>query len=164
MAYFKTRKGRGYLKYDNASHGAPHKMNSDLFWETKKEFAEKYGVQFAGFGEPAPSNPEDFRQQTKTNIDKVISVLREDQALVNYLADTIVQLGESVPDDLPGFKMKDRNPFHDPRIFDFQNYPPELFAKPGEKVPNRAAFANLVPGSMPWGLRIMGALFYRLLG
>jgi len=47
VAYFKTRKGRGYLKYDNASHGSPHKMNSDLFWETKKPFQEKYGVQFS---------------------------------------------------------------------------------------------------------------------
>ena len=32
----KTRKGRGYLKFDNASHGSPHPMNSDIFWEDKK--------------------------------------------------------------------------------------------------------------------------------
>ncbi|NIV48157.1 MAG: transketolase, partial [Gammaproteobacteria bacterium] len=31
MAWFKTRKGRGYLKYDNKSHGAAHKMNSEPF-------------------------------------------------------------------------------------------------------------------------------------
>ncbi len=36
MAWFKTRKGRDYLKYDNASHGSPHKMNSELFWKVRK--------------------------------------------------------------------------------------------------------------------------------
>ena len=41
IAWFKTRKGRGYLKYDNTSHGVPHDMNSELFWETKKPFADK---------------------------------------------------------------------------------------------------------------------------
>ena len=34
--WFRTRKGRGYLKYDNASHGSPHKMDSETFWETKQ--------------------------------------------------------------------------------------------------------------------------------
>ncbi|MFW5690067.1 MAG: 1-deoxy-D-xylulose-5-phosphate synthase N-terminal domain-containing protein, partial [Spirochaetota bacterium] len=32
-AWFRTRKGRDYLKYDNASHGSPHAMNSELFWQ-----------------------------------------------------------------------------------------------------------------------------------
>ncbi len=44
-------------KYDNPSHGAPHKMNSEIFWETKKPFAEKYGAKFANFGGPAPADP-----------------------------------------------------------------------------------------------------------
>jgi transketolase len=55
VAWVKTRKGREYLKYDNASHGAPHGMNSDLFWQTKKPFAEKYGAVFSNFGGPAPA-------------------------------------------------------------------------------------------------------------
>ena len=50
VAWFKTRKGREYLKYDNKSHGSPHKTDSDLFWETKRTFADKYGVTFANFG------------------------------------------------------------------------------------------------------------------
>ena len=36
IVYCKTRKGRGYLKYDFHIHGSPHKMNSNLFWETKR--------------------------------------------------------------------------------------------------------------------------------
>ena len=57
VAWFKTRKGRGYRKYDNPSHGAPHKMNSEIFWETKRAFAEQYGAQFSNFGGPAPADP-----------------------------------------------------------------------------------------------------------
>ena len=39
IAWFKTRKGRGYMKYDNPSHGVPHPMDSELFWQTKRPFA-----------------------------------------------------------------------------------------------------------------------------
>jgi Transketolase len=55
-AYFKTRKGRGYLKYDNASHGAPHKMNSELFWETKKEFQDKIRREVRRFWRASTKN------------------------------------------------------------------------------------------------------------
>jgi len=34
------------------------------------------------------------------------------------------------------------NPYKDQRLYDFKNYPQDLFAKPGEKVPNRAALAK----------------------
>src|SRR3989339_868066 len=44
--WVKTRKGRGYGKYDNLSHGAAHKRNSKEFWDTKREFADKYKVNF----------------------------------------------------------------------------------------------------------------------
>ena len=56
--WFKTRKGREYLVYDQKSHGAPHAMNSELFWETKRPFMEKYGVEFANYGGSAPGDPE----------------------------------------------------------------------------------------------------------
>ena len=52
-----TRKGRGYLKVDAASHGSPHKMNSDLFWETKRPFVEKYGAEFTNFGGKRAGRP-----------------------------------------------------------------------------------------------------------
>jgi len=142
VAWFRTKKGRGYGVYDNKSHGVPHPPNSPLFWETKKEFQEKYGVKFEGFGQPAPSDHEEFRKQTWANIQKVMDVLRQDQALVDYISDTIVELGERVPAEIEGFKIQGKNPFRDPKIYDFKNYPAELFAKPGEKVPNRAALAK----------------------
>src|SRR5512135_2165689 len=42
MAWFKTRKGRGYAKYDYKSHGSPHAMDSEPFWGLRKELMRKY--------------------------------------------------------------------------------------------------------------------------
>ena len=107
-AWFKTRKGRGYLKYDNPVHGVPHKMNSEIFWETKRPFAEQYGAQFVNFGGAAPADPAAQREEFKANLNAVIEVLHRDQALVDYLADRLVALGESVPAEMPGFKLINR--------------------------------------------------------
>ncbi len=139
IGWMRTKKGRGYLVYDNKSHGAPHKMNSELFWETKRPFMEKYGIEFEGFGEPAPPDEEAQREQEWTNINRVLDVLRRDQALIDYLANTLVTLGDSVPEDLSTFRLGDRSPWSDERIYDYENYPEEMFVKPGEKAANRNA-------------------------
>ena len=144
ISYFRTKKGRGYLKYDNISHGAPHTpMNSEKYWQTKKEFADKYGVEFDGFGEPAPENHDKKMEQVANNINRVLDVLRRDQELVDYVADTLVTLGDSVPEDIKTFRFKAKKKLlHDERIYDFENYPADLYAKPGDKVPNRAALGK----------------------
>lgn len=141
--WFKTRKGRGYLKYDHESHGTPHKANHELYWETKRVFAEKYGVDFAGFGAPAPSDPDAFRAQVETNFRKVVDVLHRDQELVDYLAETLAQIGDSVPEKIDGFRLGGgSSPVRDPAIADFRGYPDSIWAKPGEKLPNRAALGK----------------------
>ncbi|MRR30446.1 transketolase, partial [bacterium] len=141
--WVKTRKGRGYYKYDYASHGAPHKTDSDLFWQTKKDFADKYRVEFTNFGCPPPSDKAAYRHEYEANLKAVIEVLHSDQALVDFLADTLVTLGNRVPESISGFKLGSKgNPFKDARLYDYQNYPPELFAQPGEKVANRAGMAK----------------------
>ena len=111
VAWFKTRKGRGYEVYDNKSHGTPHKFNSKLFWKTKRAFMDKYGFTFDGFGEPGPEQIEARREQTAGHYRKVFSLF-EDSALLDYLADTLVEIGESVPTEKTGayFNFKD-NPF-----------------------------------------------------
>ena len=85
VAWFKTRKGRGYGKYDFGSHGVPHAMNSELFWSTKQPFAEKYGVEFANMGGPAPADAAAVEAEWRANLEAVIGVLHRDQALVDYL-------------------------------------------------------------------------------
>ena len=140
LAYLKTRKGRDYLKCDFASHGTPHKINSPEFWCTKQAFVDKYGIPFQGMGEPAPKDPVALREQFRANLQVVAEVLHRDQELVDYLADTLVALGESVPQEIPTFRLGARgNPFQDERLYDFRNYPPEMYAAPGESAPNRQA-------------------------
>jgi len=140
VTWVKTRKGREYLKYDNKSHGSPHKLDSDLFWETKRPFSEKYGAEFVNFGGPPPTDPTALRAEFEANLKAVIDVLHQDQALVDYLADTLVALGDSVPEKIPTFKLGKRgNPFQDNRLYDYRNYPQDLYAKPGASVANRAA-------------------------
>jgi len=143
LTWVKTRKGRGYGVFDNKSHGVPHPMNSELFWKTKQEFAERYGVTFCGQGEPAPKDPAALAAQFRANLKVVADVLRADAELVDYLADTLVALGESVPDEVPTFKLDTRrNPWKDPCLYDYEHYPKDLFAAPGSRVANRAALAK----------------------
>jgi len=81
--YARLRKGRGYYKYDNASHGAAHKRNSELFWKTKQDFAETYNVNFDGFGSNAAPTWEGQVDQARSLFNNVFSVLESNQLLVN---------------------------------------------------------------------------------
>ncbi|MBU1701848.1 MAG: transketolase, partial [Candidatus Eisenbacteria bacterium] len=143
-AWARTRKGRGYLKYDNASHGAPHSpSNCQLYWETKKPFMEKYGVEFEGFGEPRPGDTAAFNKQVRNNYAKVFEMMRKDRDLIDYMADTLLQIGDSIPETIDGYRFGGpTSPCNDAVITDFENYPESMWAKPGEKKPNRAALAR----------------------
>ncbi len=140
VAYFKTRKGRGYRKCDNISHGSPHKINSPEFWATKECFASDYGITFEGFGQPAPQDPAALRAQFAANLRAVMGVLHRDQELLDYLANTLADLGDSVPESIPTFQLGRRgNPFQDERLYDYRSYPAEMYAAPGTQAPNRQA-------------------------
>jgi len=142
ILWTKNLKGRGYGVYDNKSHGAAHKMNSELFWETKRPFAEKYSVEFDGFGKPAPAEYDAQKEQSRHNLDAVMDVLRRDQELVDYLADTLIGLGDSVPEEINTCNVAAGNPMNDPALTDYENYPEGLFLPPGTKAPNRKALAT----------------------
>ena len=143
MMFGKTRKGRGYHKFDASSHGSPHPLNSDLFWQCRADFTAKYGAQWLGTGQPAPADADERRQQFADNLNVALDVLRGNEELVAYLADRLVELGDSVPREIEGFKLpEDRNPLKDPTLFDVSSYPARMWAKPGDKQPNRAGFAK----------------------
>ena len=143
VTWVRTRKGREYLKYDNASHGAPHAMDSDLYWKTKQGFADKYGAAFANFGGAAPASKEGIAAEFKANLKAVVDVIRKDQGLVDYLADRLVEIGDSVPDKIAGFRLaQGSNPFADQRLYDYEKYPGDLYAAPGAKLANRNALAQ----------------------
>jgi len=142
VLYAKMRKGRGYHKFDNASHGAAHKRNSELFWKTKTEFAEKYNVEFDGNGNDAPDAWEEQVDQARSLFQTVFSVMRSDQDLVDYLADTLIEIGESVPSELDNCRVNSKNPADDPDLFNIDLLPRDLFVSPGEKAPNRVGFSK----------------------
>ena len=143
MIYAKSRKGRGYYVFDEKSHGVPHKRNSELFWKTKEDFSTKYDVSFDGFGESAAETREEQVEQATTYFKTVLSVLRNNQALVDYLADRLVELGDSVPESIDSCIITDSNPLNDKALFDFKNYPDELFVEPGTRIPNRVGFSKI---------------------
>lgn len=143
MTWFKTVKGRGYGITGYRSHGTPHRLNSELFWAGRKEFADKYGVEWHGFGEAAPSDAGELRAQFEANLKVIADAITSDDALVDYMADRLVELGESVPQEIDGFKLDtSKNPFEDGRFWDYQNYPADMYVKPGTNIANRAALAK----------------------
>ena len=143
MIYAKSRKGRGYHVFDEKSHGVPHKRNSELFWKTKLDFEEKYDISFANSGEAAAETREEQVEQAKNYFKTVISVMHDNQQLVDYLADRLVELGDSVPTDIDECKISESNPLNDKEIFDFENYPDAIFATPGTSIPNRVGFSKV---------------------
>ena len=142
VIYSKTTKGRGYHKIDYASHGAAHKRNSELFWQTKKDFSQKYNVNFHNFGEEEAKLKEGQIEQAISYFDSVFSVMSSNQGLVDYLAETLISLGESVPSNIDDCKITVKNPSKDKKIFDVSSLPDDLFVSPGEKAPNRVGFSK----------------------
>ena len=142
MVYAKSRKGRGYHVFDEKSHGVPHKRNSELFWKTKTDFAKKYKIAFDNNGEIAGKNRDEQVSQATAYLNTVMSVMHNNQELVDYLADRLVEIGDSVPDSIENCLINSSNPLDDKNLFDYQNYPNELFAEPGTKIPNRVGFSK----------------------
>ena len=151
VCYFRTRKGRGYGVHDAKSHGTPHKANSELYWQGRAAFAAKYGIEYAGLGGPVPASAEEWRRQVVHNFEVAMRVLHDDTDCLHYLADRLVELGESVPTSIPTFQLgRPGNPANDPELSDFTRYPPEMFEKPGAKAPNRAALAKWGAWANTW--------------
>ena len=144
MAWFKTRKGRGYGTYDNKSHGTPHPMNSPAFWENRKAFMARHGVEYAGVDAEAPSDPAEREAQARRNLEVAFGVLRSNDAAVDAISDRLIELAASVPERPEGFNLGGRGGeiFDDPRFTDVEAYPASMWKQPGEKAPNRAALAT----------------------
>jgi len=140
--WFQTTKGRGYGVTGYKSHGAAHKPNAELFWQTKREFAEKYGLSFEGMGQPAPKEAAAFREQTAKNIQTVLSLL-DDEEFCAWLANRLVAVGDSVPETLPALRLNSADPSQDPELTDPSKLPADYFFKPGESQPNRKGFAKV---------------------
>jgi len=143
MVWFKTRKGRGYHKFDAPSHGKAHGRNSELFWRCRQDFQEKYGVAFEGFGDTTDPGEDACREQTQGWFDTVFGVLRDDVELVEYLAGTLVEIGESIPNPPEGFRLAaDVNMHEDRSWLALDRLPKSLFVAPGKKAANKDGFGK----------------------
>jgi transketolase len=149
-AWFKTRKGRGYGKYDYKSHGTPWPVNAPEFWAVRKQFMEKHGVTYQGVDEEAPVDGDSRMAQARSNFEAALSLFRRDPGLTDWLTDRLLDVAATVPDDVDGFNLTDSGAiFKDSRLFDARQYPAEIWKKPGEKQPNRAAYGA-------WGSYVNG--------
>ena len=97
------------------SHPYAMKMNSEYFVSLCQTFEKKYGVEFAGIRKGAVTDPAERLVQFKTNIDVVMSVL-EQNGLGDWLAERLVQIGDSVKDELPTRADVKHDPFLDERL------------------------------------------------
>ena len=139
--WFKTRKGRGYGVFDAASHGKSHGRNSEMFWKCREEFAKKYDVKFEGHGDTTDPGAEACREQTKGWFKTIFSVLRDTEGLAEYVADTLIGLGESIPAKPAGFNLDAAKNMAEDRTW-LNDLPKELFLEPGGKAANKDGFAK----------------------
>jgi transketolase len=97
------------------SHPYAMKMNSEYFVALARTFEERYGVEFAGIRQGPVTDPRERLIQFKTNIDVAMSVL-ERNGLGDWLADRLVEIGDSVKDELPLRIDVKHDPFLDDRL------------------------------------------------
>jgi transketolase len=144
------------------SHPYGMKMNSDYFVALAKTFEDHYGVAFEGIRNGPVTDPRERLIQFKTNIDVVMSVL-DRNGLGDWLADRLVEIGDTVKDDFPMHFAVKADPFLDerlrvanlpvePQIVTAKNrlsgaekqVPITLFRKPGEMAGTRRAISEIV--------------------
>jgi transketolase len=97
------------------SHPYAFKMNSDYFVSLAQTFEERYGVKFQGIRQGAVADTRERLIQFKTNIDVAMSVL-DRNGLGDWLADRLVETGDSLGDNLKVHIDVKRDPFLDERL------------------------------------------------
>jgi transketolase N-terminal domain/subunit len=107
--------GHGPQLISYPSHPYAMKMNSDYFVALAKTFEDHYGVEFQGIRNGAPADTRERLIQFKTNMDVVMSLL-DRNGLGDWLADRLVEIGDTVKDDTPVHFDVKNNPFQDDRL------------------------------------------------
>lgn len=145
-----------------ASHPYSLKMNSEYFVALAETFERQYGVEFKGIRQGPVTDPRERLIQFKTNMDIVMSVL-DHNGLGDWLADRLVEIGDTVKDDVPVRIDVKHDPFLDDRLR-VANLPREpqklsvtnpisgkqkevgitLFRKPGEAMGARRAISEII--------------------
>jgi len=154
--------GYGEQLVGHESHPYAMAMNSEYFVALAETFEQRFGVEFSGIRDGAVSDLRERLIQFKTNIDVVMSVLEQND-LGTWLAERLIDIGDSVPDDL-GIRIDSgADPFLDERLR-VENLPAEpqtptvrnpvsgeqktieieLFKNPGEIAGTRMAISEII--------------------
>ena len=107
--------GYGEQIVSYASHPYGFAMNSPYFQALAATFERRFGVKFEGIEDGAVSDPRERIIQFKKNIDIALSVL-EQEGLGEWLAGRLVEIGDSVDDEMPLRINRNVDPFLDPRL------------------------------------------------
>ena len=97
------------------SHPYAFAMNGDYFQALAATFEQRFGVEFQGIRDGAVSDNRERLIQFKHNIDIAMSILEKD-GLGDWLAERLVEIGDSVNDELPLRIDRNIDPFLDPRL------------------------------------------------
>ena len=97
------------------SHPYAFAMNGDYFQALAATFEQRFGVEFQDIRDGAVSDNRERLIQFKHNIDVAMSVLEKD-GLGDWLAERLVEIGDSVNDELPLRIDRNIDPFLDPRL------------------------------------------------
>ncbi len=154
--------GYGPQTVGYGSHPYSLKMNSEYFVALASTFEKHYGVEFSGIRQGPVTDPRERLVQFKTNIDVVMSLL-DRNGLGDWLADRLVEIGDTVTGDFPVRIDVTRDPFLDERLrvanlpIEPQNVRVEntfsgtekelaitLFRKPGEIAGARRAVSEVI--------------------
>jgi transketolase len=119
-----------------ASHPYALKMNSEYFLALASTFEKHYGVEFEGIRQGAVSDNRERLIQFKTNIDVVMSLL-DRNGLGDRLADRLVEIGDTVRDDVKLRFSATSDPFLDDRL--------RVAALPEE--PQKVSIRNAISGA-----------------
>jgi transketolase len=107
----------GYGEQIVSYHSHPYQfdMNGDYFVALARTFERRFGVEFEGIGDGAVSDNRERLIQFKRNIDIAMSVLDRD-GLGDWLANRLVENGESLDDEMPLRIDRKTDPFLDSRL------------------------------------------------
>lgn len=97
------------------SHPYAFAMNGDYFQALAATFEQRFGVEFEGIRDGAVKDTRQRLIQFKKNIDVAMSAL-EKNGLGDWLANRLVEIGESIDDELPLRINRKTDPFQDSRL------------------------------------------------
>ncbi len=105
--------GKQVVSYQSHPYGFA--MNGDYYQALASTFEHRFDVQFGGIRDGAISDWRERLIQFKQNIDVIMSVLDRD-GLGDWLADRLVQIGDTVSDQMPLRIDRSSDPFQDSRL------------------------------------------------